>query len=120
MQECANTENCRQAKIIAVGSTDIVFDKTAIIVHMLEDPGIVNQLIQHTWMREHQTHRLGEDAHTAFYDFRSLGCLLGIPDLGLFANPLGEGRTPILAECPRRIGNPLRLSPAEFEKPSER
>ena len=42
MLECANTENCRQAKIIAVGSKDIVFDKTAIILHMLEDPGIVD------------------------------------------------------------------------------
>ena len=40
MLECANTENCRQAKIIAVGSKNIVFDKTAIILHMLEDPGI--------------------------------------------------------------------------------
>ena len=40
MLECANTENCRQAKIIAVGSKDIVFDKTAIILHMLEDPGM--------------------------------------------------------------------------------
>ena len=39
MLECANTENCRQAKIIAVGEKT-VFDKTAIIVHMLEDPGI--------------------------------------------------------------------------------
>ena len=40
MLECANTENCRQAKIIAVGSKNIVFDKTAIILHMLEDPGM--------------------------------------------------------------------------------
>ena len=40
MLECANTENCRQAKIIAVASKNIVFDKTAIILHMLEDPGI--------------------------------------------------------------------------------
>ena len=40
MLEYANTENCRQATLAAVGSTNIVFDKTAIIVHMLEDPGI--------------------------------------------------------------------------------
>ena len=65
MLECANTENCRQAKIIDVGSKDIVFDKTAIVLHMLEDPGIYRELV---------IHHLYVYLHVFFYTMASL-CL---------------------------------------------
>ena len=39
--ECANAENSWRAKIIDVGSKNIALDNRAIIVHILEEPGMV-------------------------------------------------------------------------------